>query len=64
MNEGGMGGLSFEATKPDRMYGHTLSEAWFKDEDGFPVLVVISLDMEDESNSTAGKSTSHPAAAA
>lgn len=48
MNDGGMGSLSFETTKQDRMYGRTLSEGWFKDEDGFPVLVAINLDMEDE----------------
>lgn len=48
MNDGGMGSLSFETIKPDLMYGRTLSEGWFKDEDGFPVLVAINLDMEDE----------------
>jgi hypothetical protein len=48
MNDGGMGSLQFDTTKPDRIYGRTLSEGWFKDEDGFPVLIAINLDMEDE----------------
>lgn len=48
MNDGGMGSLLFETTKPDRHYGRTLSEGWFKDEDGWPVLVAINLDKEDE----------------
>lgn len=48
MNDGGMGSLSFETTKPDRMYGRTLSEGWFKDEDGFPVMVAINLDQDDD----------------
>ena len=48
MNDGGMGSLLFETIKPDRRYGRTLSEGWFKDEDGWPVLVAINLDKEDE----------------
>lgn len=48
MNDGGMGSLLFKTTKPDRTYGRTLSEGWFKDEDGFPVLVAINLDRDDE----------------
>ena len=48
MNDGGMGSLSFETTKPDRMFGRTLSEAWFKDDDGVPCVVAILLDEEDE----------------
>ena len=48
MNDGGMGSLLFETAKPDRHYGRTLSEGWFNDEDGFPVLVAINLDREDE----------------
>ncbi|MEV7607834.1 hypothetical protein AB0N65_20585 [Paenarthrobacter sp. NPDC089322] len=48
MDDGGMGSLQFESTKPDRSYGRTLSEGWFNDEDGFPVLVAINLDKENE----------------
>lgn len=48
MDDGGMGSVLFESTKPDRSYGRTLSEGWFNDEDGFPVLVAINLDMENE----------------
>lgn len=48
MDDGGMGSLSFETTKPDRMFGRTLSEGWFKDEDGFPVVLYLNLDKEDE----------------
>jgi hypothetical protein len=48
MNDGGMGSLLFDTTKPARMFGRALSEGWFKDEDGFPVLVAIYLDEEDE----------------
>ncbi|MFC9772558.1 MULTISPECIES: DUF6984 family protein [unclassified Pseudarthrobacter] len=48
MDDGGMGSLSFETIKPDRMFGRTLSEGWFKDEDGFPCAIAIVLDKEDE----------------
>jgi hypothetical protein len=48
MNDGGMCSLLFKTTKPDRMYGRTLSEDWFMDEDGFPALVAINLDRDDE----------------
>ena len=48
MNDGGMGSLQFDTTKADRMFGRTLSEGWFKDEDGFPVLLWLNLDEEDE----------------
>ena len=48
MNDGGMGSLQFESTRSDRSYGRTLSEGWFNDEDGFPVLVAINLDKENE----------------
>ncbi|WP_456506742.1 DUF6984 family protein [Arthrobacter sp. TE12232] len=37
-----MGSLQFETTKPDGKFGRARSESWFKDEDGFPVLVGIS----------------------
>ncbi|MDQ0028249.1 hypothetical protein J2S89_000057 [Arthrobacter bambusae] len=43
-----MGSLLFCSTKPERMYGRTLSEGWFKDDDGLPVQVAINLDMDDE----------------
>ncbi|MCM0616212.1 MULTISPECIES: hypothetical protein [unclassified Paenarthrobacter] len=48
MNDGGMGSLLFESTKPSRRYGLTLSEGWFNDEDGFPVLVAINLDKDND----------------
>lgn len=48
MNDGGMGSLLFESAKPSRRYGRTLSEGWYNDEDGFPVLVAINLDEEGE----------------
>jgi hypothetical protein len=48
MDDGGMGSLQFETTKPDRMFGRTLSEGWFKDEDGFPVMLYLNLDKEDD----------------
>lgn len=48
MNDGGMGSLQFDTTKPDRMFGRTLAEGWFKDEDGFPVLLWLNLDEDDE----------------
>lgn len=48
MNDGGMGSLLFESTKPPRRYGLTLSEGWFNDEDGFPVLVAINLDKDND----------------
>ncbi|QQQ61882.1 DUF6984 family protein [Paenarthrobacter ureafaciens] len=48
MDDGGMGSLLFESAKPDRSYGRTLSEGWYNDEDGFPVLVAINLDTENE----------------
>ncbi|MCY1675767.1 hypothetical protein OVA06_13795 [Pseudarthrobacter sp. SL88] len=48
MNDGGMGSLSFESTKSDRRFGRTLSEGWFKDEDGYPCVVAMLLDKEDE----------------
>ncbi|ABK02388.1 conserved hypothetical protein [Arthrobacter sp. FB24] len=48
MDDGGMGSLLFETTKPDRMFGRTLSEGWFKDEDGFPVMLCLNLDKEDD----------------
>lgn len=48
MDDGGMGSLLFDTTKPHRIFGRALSEGCFKDEDGFPVLVAIYLDMEDE----------------
>nr|WP_254455270.1 hypothetical protein [Paenarthrobacter ureafaciens] len=48
MDDGGMGSLLFESAKPDRSYGRTLSEGCYNDEDGFPVLVAINLDTENE----------------
>ena len=48
MNDGGMGSLLVVTTKPERSYGRTLSVGWFNDEDGFPVLLAINLDKEDE----------------
>lgn len=48
MNDGGMGSLLFDTTKPHRRFGRALSEGWFMDTDGFPVLVAIYLDEEDE----------------
>lgn len=48
MHDGGMGSLLFETAKPHRVFGRALSEGWFKDVDGIPVLVAMYLDMEDE----------------
>lgn len=48
MNDGGMGSLLFDTTKPHRRFGRTLVEGWFKDEDGFPVWLFLNLDEEDE----------------
>lgn len=48
MDDGGMGSLLFDTTKPDRRFGQALSEGWFMDVDGFPLLVAIYLDEEDE----------------
>ncbi|WP_052690607.1 DUF6984 family protein [Pseudarthrobacter chlorophenolicus] len=48
MDDGGMGSLLFETTKPDRFFGRTLSEGWFKDADGYLVMLYLNLDKEDE----------------
>lgn len=48
MDDGRMGSLLFDTIKPDRRFGRTLAEGWFEDEDGFPVLLCLNLDEEDE----------------
>lgn len=61
MNDGGMGSLLFDTTKPARMFGRALSEGWFKDEDGFRCwLPSTSMRKMRSSNSTAGKLTPRP----
>ncbi|WP_052690534.1 DUF6984 family protein [Pseudarthrobacter chlorophenolicus] len=47
-NDGGMGSLQFHSSKPDREYGRTLAEGWFKDSDNFPVQVALNLDTDDD----------------
>lgn len=46
MNDGGMGSLQFDTTKQARMFGRTLVEGWFKDEDGLPVVLYLNLDKD------------------
>ncbi|WP_026555420.1 DUF6984 family protein [Arthrobacter sp. 35W] len=47
MDDGGMGSLSFQPATPDPRFGAMLSEGWFKDADGTPVIVSINLDRDD-----------------
>lgn len=47
MDDGGMGSLLFPGSR-DRIYGGTLAEAEFRDEDGTPVLVSLNLDSSGE----------------
>ncbi|MFK4295427.1 hypothetical protein ABH924_000562 [Arthrobacter sp. GAS37] len=48
MDDGGMGSLRFASTSSDPQYGQTLCEAWFKDADGVPVVVILNVDQNDE----------------
>lgn len=46
MEDGGMGSLRFQSVTPDRLYGRTLAEGWYTDEDGVPVVVALYLDRD------------------
>ncbi len=47
MADGGMGSLLFVGSK-DRIYGSTLAEAEFRDDDGTPVIAAINLDSDGQ----------------
>jgi hypothetical protein len=47
MDDGGMGSLLFAGPK-GRLYGGTLAEAEFHDDDGTPVIAAINLDKDGE----------------
>lgn len=44
MDDGGMGSLRFLSSAEDRWYDRTVSEAWFRDSDGVPVVVSLNVD--------------------
>lgn len=48
MDDGGMGSFRFALSTPGRVYGRTLSEGWFRDSDGVPVVVSLNVDTADE----------------
>lgn len=48
MDDGGMGSLRFASGNPDPMFGRTIAEGWFMDEDGLPVMLWMNLDENDE----------------
>src|SRR5437868_5611610 len=44
MDDGGMGGLRFHSSKPNRKLGIELASTQFQDDDGIDVLATINLD--------------------
>lgn len=44
MMDGGMGGLEFLSSRPDRILGRELAAIEFQDEDGVTVIATINLD--------------------
>lgn len=48
MDDGGMGSLLFASSAPHRVYRKTVSEAWFRDSDGVPVVVSLNVDKDGE----------------
>ncbi len=48
MDDGAMGSLCFASNAEGRKYGRTVSEGWFKDSDGVPVLVSLNVDRDGD----------------
>jgi len=48
MDDGGMGSLRFTSGTLDPVFGRTVAEGWFMDDDGLPVMLWLNLDQNDD----------------
>lgn len=46
LDDGGMGSLLFLSGAEDRWYDRTISEAWFMDSEGTPIIVSLNVDRD------------------